>query len=257
MNTHFIPLRKLVKEPYSSVLAYPKGTKKELEKRIKELKKIGIQSISFQGELYLGSLRVLGKGHIGVVVLAKKGKKDVALKIRRIDSTRSEMENEAKLLKIANKVNVGPRFIANSKNFVIMEFVGGKKIIDWMKALKGKGSTTKLKATIRKILEDCYNLDQIGLDHGELSTIHKHVLIGKSQAIIDFESGSTKRRVSNLTSATQSIFIGSAISKIVKRIYKIPSKKEMIDCLRIYKKNKTRENFEAVLQVFKLRTKKR
>jgi len=181
----------------------------------------------------------------------------VALKIRRIDSTRSEMENEAKLLKIANKVNVGPRFIANSKNFVIMEFVGGKKIIDWMKALKGKGSTAKLKATIRKILEDCYNLDQIGLDHGELSTIHKHVLIGKSQAIIDFESGSTKRRVSNLTSATQSIFIGSAISKIVKRIYKIPSKKEMINCLRIYKKNKTRENFETVLQVFKLRTKKR
>ena len=252
MKSRFIPLKKLVNEPYSFILGYPKTTNKEIKKREIELKKLGINSISFQGGLRLETLQVLGKGYNGVVVLARKGKRKVALKIRRTDSNRSEMQNEAKLLKIANTVNVGPKFIASSKNFMIMELVGGKKILDWVKSLKGKGSSTKLKSIIRKILEDCYNLDQIGLDHGELSTMYKHVIISKSPKIIDFESGSTIRRTSNVTSVTQGIFIGSGISKIVKRVYKIPSKKEMITSLRNYKQNKTRKNFESLLKTLKL-----
>ena len=252
MGSLFVPLNKLLNQPYSSIIGYPKATKKEVEKRIKEMKKLGMSSISFQGEVQLGSLRVLGKGYIGVVVLAKKGKQKVALKIRRTDSIRSKMENEAKLLKIANKVNVGPKFISSSKNFMVMEFVGGKKVLSWIRDLKGKGRTSKLKTTVKKILEDCYNLDQIGLDHGELSVMHKHVLIGKSLAIIDFESGSTKRRSANVTSATQSIFIGSGISKAVKRIYEVPPKGKMIASLRNYKQDKTRENFENILRTLKL-----
>ena len=95
--------------------------------------------------------------------------------------------------------------------------------------MKGKGSASKLKSVIKKTLEDCYNLDKIGLDHGELSSISKHVIVGKSKTtIIDFESSSTKRRVSNVTSATQGIFIGSGISKSIKKIYKIPSKEKLL-----------------------------
>jgi putative serine/threonine protein kinase len=102
-------------------------------------------------------------------------------------------------------------------------------------------------------LEDCYNLDRIGLDHGELSSIAKHVIIGKSKTtIIDFESASTKRRASNVTSATQGIFIGSGISKSIRKIYKIPSKDKMIEVLRNYKHNSTRESFDKLLKVLKL-----
>lgn len=66
------------------------------------MKKLGINSISFQGDLKLGLINVLGKGYVGIVVLAKKQKKKVAVKIRRTDSQRKEMQSEAKLLKIAN-----------------------------------------------------------------------------------------------------------------------------------------------------------
>ncbi|MGB9124315.1 MAG: protein kinase [Nitrosotalea sp.] len=252
MNSSLVPISKLVKEPYSLILGYPKATKGELAKRYSELKKLGITAISFQGETILNNIHVLGKGYVGVVVLSKFHKKDVALKIRRIDSSRSEMKSEAKLLKLANKVNVGPKLVSSSKNFIIMEYVEGRKITDWVRELKGRGSAAKLKSIVRQVLEDCYTLDTIHLDHGELSYIHKHVIVGKSPCIIDFESGSTIRRTSNVTSATQSIFIGSALSSVVTKIIKIPNKKKLIEPLKKYKHDQSRENFDEILNMLGL-----
>src|SRR3990172_9584899 len=82
---------------------------------------------------------------IGYPKVAKKQKKKVAVKIRRTDSQRKEMQSEAKLLKIANSVGVGPCLIDSSKNLMIMEYLDGKKIGMWIKELKGKGSVSKLK----------------------------------------------------------------------------------------------------------------
>jgi putative serine/threonine protein kinase len=252
MNSSLVPISKLVKEPYSLILGYPKATKGELTKRHAELKKLGVTAVSFQGETILNNIHVLGKGYVGVVVLSKLHKKDVALKIRRIDSSRSEMKSEAKLLKLANKVNVGPKLIDSSKNFIIMDYVVGQKITDWVRELKGRGSAAKLKSIVRQVLEDCHTLDTIHLDHGELSYIHKHVIVGESPCIIDFESGSTNRRTSNVTSATQSIFIGSALSSVVKNIIKIPNKKKLINPLKKYKHEQSRENFDQILKMLGL-----
>ncbi len=252
MDSSLVPLSKLAIEPYSSILGYPKATKGELSKRIIELKKLGIKGIRFTGTTTLNNIPILGKGYVGVVVLSNQGKKTVALKIRRMDASRPEMKSEAKLLRLANEVDVGPKLIDSSKNFIIMEYLEGKKIIDWIRDLKGKGSAANLRATIRKVLEDCYNLDKIRLDHGELSHIHKHVIVGKKICIIDFESASVNRRVSNVTSAAQSIFIGSGIANMVKKIIKVPNRKKLIAALKKYKNDQSRKNFEDVLQVLGL-----
>jgi putative serine/threonine protein kinase len=252
MDSSLVPLRKIIKEPYSLILGYPKATKNELSKRVAELKKLGIRSFSFTGSTTLNNLPVLGKGYVGVVVLSNQGKSKVALKIRRIDSSRSEMGAEAKLLRLANEVDVGPKLLDSSKNFIIMEYLEGKKIFDWIRDLKGRGSAAKLRDMIRKVLEDCYTLDKIRLDHGELSHLHKHVIIGSKVSIIDFESASVNRRTSNVTSATQSIFIGSGIANLVKKIIKEPNRKKLILSLRNYKNDQSRKNFEDVLQVLGL-----
>src|SRR5437879_11976685 len=110
------------------------------------------------------------------------------------------MGNEAKLLRLANEVDVGPKLLDSSKNFIIMEYLEGKKIIDWIRDLSGKGSAAKLRSTIRRVLEDGYSLDKIRLDHGELSHIQKHVMVGKRSCIIDFETASVNRRICNATS---------------------------------------------------------
>jgi putative serine/threonine protein kinase len=248
----FFPIEVLAKKPYSIVLGYPKATGRQLRSRLVELKSLGINSVSFQGPILIGKTAVLGKGYTGVVVLAKKGTRKVALKIRRTDSSRESMEKETMLLKVANKIKVGPKLIQSSNNFIVMEYLDGKKIYDWISDLKGKGSATKLKFVIKKVLQDCHNLDRLGLDHGELSNITKHVIIGRSITIVDFESSSLERKVSNVTSATQAILIGSAIAKMVKKIYNVPPKQKIIKALRQYKEDRTQESFEKLLEVLKV-----
>jgi len=253
MIQSFISIKNFIKEPYSKILGYPKASLRQLQSRISELEKLKIKSISFSGQTTIGSLQILGKGYVGVVVLAKKRKNVIALKIRRLDSQRSEMRSEAKLLKLVNTVNVGPKLYGVSKNFLVMEYLEGDKIGDWIQSLRGVGSSKKLKSVVRTILEDCYKLDRMGFDHGELSSISKHVIIGKSRVtLIDFESSSVNRKVSNVTSVTQAIFIGSGIAKKVQKIYKIPPKQKIIDVLRIYKQEQTRRSFDDILNILKL-----
>ena len=253
MAHSFISIKKFTDEPYSKILGYPKVTSRQITSRIKELEKLKIKSISLIGPTTLGKLAILGKGYVGVVVLAKKGNKQVALKIRRTDSQRKDMKNESVLLKLVNTIDVGPKIFDNSKNFLVMEYLEGEKISDWVDSLKGIGSTKKFKSTVKKILEDCYRLDKLGFDHGELSNISKHVIVGEIKStLIDFESSSTKRIPSNVTSITQAFFIGSGIAKKAQKIYKNPSKEKIIEALKRYKNEKTTENFEKLLKILKL-----
>ena len=252
MKQSFVKISKITEPPYSDIWVYPKGTKSQIKSRMKELKSLGVESISFQGELQVGTINILGKGYVGVVVLGKIGRKKVAVKIRRSDSPRKNLKKEAELLKITNQTSVGPKLVDFSKNFLVMEYLDGKKIGDWIASLKKKGSSSQLKTVIKKVLEDCYSLDRIGLDHGELSNITKHVIVGRKITVIDFESSSTDRKVSNVTSATQALYIGSGISKIVGCIYKIPKKEKMISVLRKYKQEQTRDSFERLLDILKL-----
>ena len=253
MAHSFISIKKFTEEPYSIILGYPNATNRQIKSRINELEKLKIKSICLTGQTTIGNLEILGKGYVGLVVLVKRGNKEVALKIRRTDSQRENMKNESILLKLVNSVSVGPKMIDVSKNFLVMEYIEGKKFSDWIEMLKGSGSVNQLKSTIRNVLEDCYRLDQIGFDHGELSNISKHVIVGKNKAtLIDFESSSTKRRPSNVTSITQAFFIGSGIAKQTQKIYKNSSKEKIILALKNYKQEKTRENFETLLKILKL-----
>jgi len=253
MTHSFILIKKFSEVPYSNILGYPNATKRQIKSRINELEKLKIKSICLEGPTTLGNLAILGKGYVGVVVIAKKGNKEVALKIRRTDSQRKNMKNESMLLKLVNSVKVGPKMFDVSKNFLVMEYLVGEKFSDWIESLKGTGSAKKLKSTIKSVLEDCYRLDLIGFDHGELSNISKHVIVGKSKvSLIDFESSSTKRRPSNVTSIAQAFFIGSGISKKTQKIFKSSSKEKIIQALKSYKQEKSQENFEQLLKILKL-----
>ncbi len=184
--------------------------------------------------------------------MAKIQNKIFALKIRRTDSPRKTMKDEAVLLQIANKAGVGPRLIKHSKNFLVMEFIKGKKIIDWVNDSNRKNSKD-LQIVIRKILLDCFSLDQTGLDHGELSVLDKHVLIsGKRPTIIDFESASVERRTSNVSSAIQAILIGTGLARMIRKQIQVPRKNKIIKLVRDYKKLKTQESFDQILFELKL-----
>ncbi len=250
MNSRLVTVNELVEEPYSSVLGYPKCPKDELENRVKELESIGVKGIIFEGNSKIGKLEIMGKGCVSVVVKAVVDDRIVALKIRRLDADRESMERESNFLKIANSVDVGPRFFANSKNFLTMDIADGMKIIDWIKQDLG---ARQIRLVALQILEQCFRLDTIGLDHGELSNLNKHVIVGKNLTIIDFESASTERRVSNVTAAAQCLFIGSAIARKIRSVLEIDSSDKIIQELKRYKNDVSKENLESLIGALKLR----
>ena len=251
MIQRFQPISVFKKDPYKKILTFPQVTESEITKRIVELRKLGITHVSFTGPLQIEKCRILGKGYVGMVLLAKKRNNVVALKIRRTDSPRKNMTNEAKLLKTANKLEIGPKFIKNSKNFLIMEYIDGEKIIDWAK--KSETKAKEIRSVVKNVLRECFLLDDAGLDHGELSTIDKHVIVNKKgNTMIDFESSSVNRKPSNVTGATQGILIGTGLAKIIQKKIKIPSKKKIINLIRVYKKNPTLENFQSLTIGLKL-----
>jgi len=241
-----IAIEKLVTEPYASIICYPRATKAELKRRVKELRRLGINALEFVGEKQAFNVQVLGKGCVGIVVLAHMNGDKVALKIRRVDADRKRMRQEAELLGKANSVNVGPKLLAVSSNFLCMQIVDGELLPKW---LSRKRSKTRIGNVLRGILEQCWLLDRINLDHGELSHAPKHVIVNREDRpfIVDFESASLNRRPSNVTSICQFLFIGSETAKKIAEKLGARDKNKIAEVLRFYKNDRTRENFRRVL----------
>ncbi len=249
--SELIPLERLHEERYSRILCYPRVTKKELKKRLRELEKIGVKAVEFAGEKMALDVPVLGKGCVGIVVTAYTAKGKVALKIRRVDADRTGMQREAEMLKRANAIQVGPSLVDVTDDFLLMEYIEGVLLPQWVMMLKGKGTRSRIRQALRGVLEQCWRLDAAGLDHGELSHAPKHIIIDKNDNphILDFETASISRRVSNVTSVCHYLFIRSQAAKMIKRKLGEIDEEELLKALKNYKKERTRENFEKILDV--------
>jgi putative serine/threonine protein kinase len=225
------------------LISYPRFLECEYKDRIVEMESLGITSIILSGKTIVNSAHVAGKGCVGIVVKAKAGSAVCALKIRRTDADRNNMNEEARFHKMANNVGVGPRLEGQTKNPIAMEYIPGQNIVEWV----GDTTKSKMRGVARAILEQCFRLDRAGLDHGELSRLPRHVIISDRSYIIDFESASITRKTSNVTAAAQSIFLYGTVANRVKNIWGSTDTEKVIHALRTYKHSHTRANFEAVL----------
>jgi putative serine/threonine protein kinase len=178
-----------------------------------------------------------------------------ALKIRRLDADRKEMQHEAEMLAKANSVGIGPRLIATERDFLLMEFIEGTLLPVWIASVKGRGTGKRIRAVLRDILEQCYRLDHAGLDHGELSRAPKHIIMATVDKphIVDFETASTMRRTSNVTSISQYLFMKSQLAGILRRKLGNVDQELLVAVLRSYKHEPTRQSFEALLKTCKLK----
>ena len=241
-----IPIIQLQEEPYASVVCYPRANPTLIRERICELQKLCVEAVEFWGKSSAFTLPVLGKGYVGIVVVAQVKDKKYALKMQRVDSDRESLEREAELLVKANSVDVGPEFLAVSKHFLLMMLVEGDFLEGWLQTHNDKAAVRRI---LSEILEQCYRLDEIGLDHGELSKAPKHLLVDKSDKpfIVDFETASTQRNASNVTSVCQFLFQGrSNVSVAVSQILGPRDKTALVNALRKYRNDKKRINFEEL-----------
>lgn len=243
-----LSIEKLGEEPYASIICYPRSNSAELKRRLKELRKLGVEALEFSGGKEAFGISVLGKGCVGIVTIAYRNGEKVALKIRRVDADRARMQREAKMLEEANLVHVGPRLLGVSKNFLLMQFIEGDLLPVWLERKMGK---TLIKRVLRDVLEQCWRLDNAGLDHGELSHAPKHVIVnGKNVSfIVDFESASLSRQPSNVTSICQFLFLSGVVAEKVAVKLGEKDGKAIVKVLRDYKSDRIRGNFEIVLGI--------
>ncbi len=232
-----------------TVLCYPSFQAGVFSERLKELAHLDSIALLSEGPMGLSRWRILGKGHVGVVVAAKYRGVEVALKILRTDADRRTMEREGVLLAYANTVGVGPRLIRCSKSFMITEMVSGVPLGRW-KGFNGNLDEEELCA--RNLLFQGFRLDLAGLDHGELSRPDRHILVqsGGTPVILDFESASVSRRCNNLSSLVQYLFIRRADlrDRLTQGGTTIDFERLFV-ALKVYRANKFLGHYMTILEV--------
>ncbi|AIF85082.1 putative Ser/Thr protein kinase [Candidatus Nitrososphaera evergladensis SR1] len=233
----------------AKILTYPRGSDEEYASRLAELKGLGVTAVFAGGRTVIGGTSIAGKGCVGLVVRAKAHGRTCALKIRRTDANRPTMHDEVKYHRIANGAGVGPELVGYSDNFMLMEFAEGTTIAEWAQGKK-LIDIKQASAVARSALEQCYALDRAGLDHGELSHVDRHIIVDNdtkaTTIIIDFESASTERKPSNVSAAGQSLLVSGAVASTLAQVLRV-DREAAIGALKKYKRDQTRENFDAIL----------
>lgn len=235
------------------IICYPSGNYEICRRRLNELYRMGVRHIVSIGRARIGRLNVLGKGCESIVVAGiTEIDGIIAIKIRRLDSRRSTLSDEANRLIIANSIGVGPKLLSFSRDFILMEYIDGVKLVEFLDI----GDKSKLVRVLLDILKQCYKLDRIGLVHKELSRADRHILIRKSDLkpfILDFETASLTSRGSNLTQVISFLFIKPCtISTKISQILGTVDKTALIKLLKDYKKYRTRKIFEEILKLLHL-----
>jgi putative serine/threonine protein kinase len=145
-------------------------------------------------------LEKIAKGWSSFIWLAKDttGKKVIIKEVREKSNRKNLAEREGSMLALANTVHVGPKLIESNlkANFVVMKYIKGKKLLDFVIEDIDSVNKNELYLFILELYSQCLALDKIGLAHTQLQ-VGKNILVTKKQGklspiIIDFEKGSLR-----------------------------------------------------------------
>jgi putative serine/threonine protein kinase len=144
---------------------------------------------------------------------------------------------------------VGPRLVGASRELLAMELVEGEYPVEWVEGL-GEGDADRLRDAFSVLLVKGWRLDSVGLDHGELSRAHRHIIVSEEgPRIVDFESASTERRCSNVTSLAQYLFFNHWMRGAVGGVIELPERGALLGALSTYKRRPSWEGLRTVLEV--------
>lgn len=246
-------LDQLTKTPYILVLTYPRISLLAARSRIRQLEMLGVDALIFEGRAKIGRLGILGLGTVGVVVGARAGGNVRALKIRRTDANRPDMEQEVSVTTMANRLGIGPTVYGHTKDFVLMKLLDYVELEEWLRGLRGQGTRKAVRTMVHSILNQCRKLDIMGIDHGQLSNLRKHAVVAEGIPwIIDFESASTIRKPKNVTTAAQYLFIGGRLSPRLRRVLGIRDVAPLLKLLSDYKSDTSDYTYSRMLETLRI-----
>jgi len=227
------------------VLAYPTCDRRSYLRVLRDLESIGVEMLIPYGNADLDGIKVLGKGCVGIVLKGLLKGETVALKVLRADANRASLMDEGCLLSLANGCRVGPKLIATTESVLALEYIDGKYLVKWLAESR---TATEVCSVLKELLTQARCLDEIGLDHGELSDAKKHILVDSrgKPCILDFETASRNRRQRNLVSIVGYLFFKGSVSSLTEQ-YLSWNRGTLMGLLKDYKNSPTEKKYEEIL----------
>jgi putative serine/threonine protein kinase len=248
-----VDVDRLGSPPFVSVICYPHGSQQEAGRRVASLREIGVEALEFRGRTEVGVLKVLGKGHVGLVVACFWRGRRAALKVRRTDAGRESLEIEGEVLREANKFGLGPILFAASPDFVVMEEVPGATLVDWLETSGGLPDGA-FKEVLVGICGQARLLDVAGIDHKELTDPRRHVMVqpdGRAR-VLDFETAAIGERRRNVNDLLQYLTLSGRYGRVIlSRLG--ANREEVLAALKAYRRSPGDDAFLAILRSMKLR----
>lgn len=186
-ETHAIGLDEVINSRVDlSPLSFPRVDMQVIRRRLDVLKSMNVDGIYVfydeKGGVYPC---VVGKGSRGVAVLCQFSGREAVVKIRRLDSPVDSMVGEAEKQLRANEAGVGPKVFAYNDDAILMEYIQGRTLEEF---LKEDPDEEIVKKIFYRILVKCFRLDVVLLSHNQLRDASTHVIVkvnGEAE-IIDF-----------------------------------------------------------------------
>jgi len=245
---NYLPLDRAFESPLLNLLNYPENNPQRARAQLSELQALGIEGFFTCGPVNASGQSVLGLGYCGLVLLGQRQGEKVAIKILRSDSTQPDLTLEADHQRYANRAGVGPVLHAATDSLIIMEYLPGTGLGNWLEECDPQKDCVQLRQILRSLLQDAFALDMVGLDHGALRCVAEHVIIDQGRAtLIDFSHASRQRRAANVTTLIQGLFWGTNLAAGIGRCLPLPEREHLIPLLQNYKQQGSSTNFGALL----------
>jgi len=192
-------------------------------------------------------MEIYARGKRGLVY--KQG--EVCIKGKNPRSAVDTLKNESDYLKLLNTKGIGPKFIKYSDGKLYREFVEGIRISEFFEQETDK---QKIVSVIKQVLEQCREMDLLGMNKKELTNPYKDILIttdNKSKVkpvMIDFERCHETKKPKNVTQFLQ--YINRSKPTLEKKGI-IVDKQEMIRLGKEYKEKNDKESFNNIISLIR------
>jgi predicted Ser/Thr protein kinase len=176
---------------------------------------------------------------------------NVCVKEKNPRSAVDTLKNESEYLKLLNAKGIGPKFIKYSDGKLFREFVDGIRISDFFEQ---ENDRKKIISVIKQVLEQCREMDLLGMNKKELTNPYKDILVTADNkgnvkpVMIDFERCYETKKTKNVTQFMQ--YINRSKPTLAKKGI-IIDRQEMIRLGKEYKEKNDKESFNNILSLIK------
>lgn len=239
------------KERIDTIIAQELFRKKELSRQklpFEELYCYSITSAPHRKRLTqnnITDIHYFARGKRGLIYTGSSHGKKVAIKVSRPGSqAKGRIANEARWLRVVNRKMIGPRLLFAGPGLVVYVFVEGQLLKELLKG----ASYSVLQRIFRSVLQQCFQLDQLGIQKEEMHRPQKHIILGKhgQVTLIDFERCYRKKNPHNVTQFVE--FICRTGPLLVQKgfVLTVPVLRQTAQA---YASERTEESFQRLLRL--------